>query len=197
MCLLLKKKRNRFSTFLATSYLKSVEKSRNKWGQTFSGLALQHGLKYTDCNSRRVLFCFVSLFLDLIRIYPPIIATNLTKQMKNLTGETQPCLPDLSGRPKTSTMRGLIVLPALPCISNILRKHFNSLHPSNRRHDVFKQPPFVAYRSSPNLRYLLVKAQLTVISNNHFSSGFFRYRQLKLCHLSIHRLTSYTFLFYE
>ena len=117
--------------------------------------------------------------------------------MKNLTGETQPCLPDLSGRPKTSTMCGLIVLPALPCISNILRKHFNSLHSSNRRHDVFKQPPFVAYRSSPNLRYLLVKAQLTVISNNHFSPGFFRYRQLKLCHLSVHGLTSYTFLFYE
>ena len=101
--------------------------------------------------------------------------------MKNLTGETQPCLPDLSGRPKTSTMRGLIVLPALPCISNILRKHFNSLHPSNSRHDVFKQPPFVAYRSSPNLRYLLVKAQLTVISNNHFSPGFFCCGQLKLC----------------
>ena len=114
--------------------------------------------------------------------------------MKNLTGETQPCLPHLSGRPKTSTMRGLIVLPGLPCISNILRKHFNSLHPSTSRHDVFKQPPFVAYRSSPNLRYLLVKAQLTVISNNHFSPGFFRYRQLKLCHLSIHRLT---ILFYS
>ena len=85
MCLLLKNQ-NRFSTFLATSYLKSTEKSRNKWGQTFSGLVLQHRLKYMDCNSRRVLFCFV-LFLDLVRIYPPIIATNLTKQMKNLTGE--------------------------------------------------------------------------------------------------------------
>ena len=35
--------------------------------------------------------------------------------------------------------------PALPRISNILRKHFNILHSSNRCKDVFnKQPPFVA-----------------------------------------------------
>ena len=95
--------------------------------------------------------------------------------------------------PKTSTMRGLIALPALPCISNILCKHFNILRSSNRSKDVFKQPPFVAYRSSPNLRDLLVKAKLTVIFNNHFSPGFFHWGQLKLCHLSIHGLTSYTF----
>ena len=78
-------------------------------------------------------------------------------------------------------MRGLIALQALPCISNILRKHFNILRSSNRTNDVFKQPPFVAYRSSPNLRDLLVKAQLTVISNNHFPQGFFYCGQLKLC----------------
>ena len=49
---------------------------------------------------------------------------------------------------------------ALPRISNIPRKHFNTLHSSNRCKDIFKQPPFVAYRRSPNLRYILVKAQL-------------------------------------
>ena len=37
-------------------------------------------------------------------------------------------------------------------ISNILRKHFNILHSSNRCKAVFKQPPFVAYRRSSNLR---------------------------------------------
>ena len=52
---------------------------------------------------------------------------------------------------------------ALPGISNILRKHFNILHPSHHCKDVFKQPPFVAYRRNPNLRDLLVKAQLPVI----------------------------------
>ena len=57
---------------------------------------------------------------------------------------------------------------ALPRISNILPKQFNILHSSNRCKDVFKQPPFVAYRRSSNLRDLLVKAQLPVISNNHF-----------------------------
>ena len=44
--------------------------------------------------------------------------------------------------------------PALPRISNILRKHFNILHSSNRRKDVLKQTPFVAYRRSSNLRDL-------------------------------------------
>ena len=36
--------------------------------------------------------------------------------------------------------------PALPRISNILSKHFNILLSSNRCKDVFKQPPFFAYR---------------------------------------------------
>ena len=63
---------------------------------------------------------------------------------------------------------------APPRISNILRKHFNILRSSNRCKDVFKQPPFVAYRRSSNLRDLLVKAQLPVISNNHFPPGSFR-----------------------
>ena len=66
--------------------------------------------------------------------------------------------------------------PALPRISNILRKHFNILHSSNRCKDVFKQPPFVAYRRSPNLRDILVKAQLPVISNNHFPPSFAKSR---------------------
>ena len=77
--------------------------------------------------------------------------------------------------------------PALPRISNILRKHFNILHSSNRCKDVFKQTPFVAYRRSPNLRDILVKVQLPVISTNHFPLGSFRCGK-KLGHLSIHDL---------
>ena len=66
-------------------------------------------------------------------------------------------------------VRCLCQLPCVTCnralsgISNISRKHFNILHPSHHCKDVFKQPPFVAYRRSPNLRDLLVKAQLPVI----------------------------------
>ena len=84
--------------------------------------------------------------------------------------------------------------PALPRISNILRKHFNILHSSNRCKDVFKQPPFVAYRRSSNLRDLLVKAQLPVISNNHFPPGSFRCGQnCATCPYITNGLTRYTF----
>ena len=84
--------------------------------------------------------------------------------------------------------------PALPRISNILRKHFNILHSSNRCKDFFKQPPFVAYRRSPNLRDILVKAQLPVICNNHFPPGCFRCGQnCATCPYITNGLTRYTF----
>ena len=87
--------------------------------------------------------------------------------------------------------------PALPRISNILRKHFNILHSSNRCTDVFKQPPFVVYRRSSNLRDLLVKAQLPVISTNHFPPGSFRCGQnCATCPYITNGLTSYTYTFY-
>ena len=58
----------------------------------------------------------------------------------------------------------------------------------------FKQPPFVAYRRSPNLRDILVKAQLPVISNNHFPQGCFRCEQnCVTCPYITNGLTSYTF----
>ena len=79
-------------------------------------------------------------------------------------------------------------------ISNILRKHFNILHSSNRCTDVFKQPPFVVYRRSSNLRDLLVKAQQPAISTNHFPPGFFRGGQnCATCPYITNGLTSYTF----
>ena len=77
---------------------------------------------------------------------------------------------------------------ALPRISNILRKHFNIFF------NVFKQPPFVAYRLSPNLRDILVKAQLPVISNNHFPPGsFHRGQNCATCPYITNGLTRYTF----
>ena len=84
--------------------------------------------------------------------------------------------------------------PALPHISNILLKHFNILHSSNHCKDVFTQPPFVAYRRGPNLHDILVKAQLTVISNDHFPPGYFRCGQnCATCPYITHDLTRYTF----
>ena len=103
----------------------------------------------------------------------------------------------LQTKPKTSNDVVPFVVtynPALPRISNILRKHFNILHSSNRCKDVFKQPPFVAYRRSPNLRDILVKAQLPVISNNHFPPGSFRCGQnCATCPYITNGLTRYTF----
>ena len=58
----------------------------------------------------------------------------------------------------------------------------------------FKQLPFVAHRRSPNLRDLLVKAQLPVISNTHFPLSFFSCGQnYTTCPYITNGLTSYTF----
>ena len=87
-----------------------------------------------------------------------------------------------------------LLSPALPRICNILHKHFNILHSSYRCKDVFKQPPFVAYRHSPNLGELLVKAQLPVISNNYFLPDSSRWEQnCGTCLYITIGLTRYTF----
>ena len=87
-----------------------------------------------------------------------------------------------------------LLSPALPRICNILHKHFNILHSSYRCKDVFKQLPFVAYRHSPNLRELLVKAQLPVISNNYFPPDSSRWGQnCGTCLYITIGLTRYTF----
>ena len=71
--------------------------------------------------------------------------------------------------------------PALPRISNILRKHFNTLHSPNSCKDDFKQLHSVAYKRSPNLRDLLVKPQLPVD------------KMVPLVHTLPNGLRSYTF----
>ena len=107
------------------------------------------------------------------------------------------CTNALQTKPKASNDVVPFVVtynPALPRISNILRKHFNILHSSNRWKDVFKQPLFVAYRPSPNLRDILVKAQLPVISSNHFPPGSFRCGQnCATCPYITNGLRRYTF----
>ena len=67
--------------------------------------------------------------------------------------------------------------PALPNIYKVLRKKQPSLHSTERLHEIFKETPVVAYRRSPNLRDLLVRATLQnpaiAIQSNH-SFGTFR-----------------------
>ncbi|XP_078374508.1 uncharacterized protein LOC144658057 [Oculina patagonica] len=48
--------------------------------------------------------------------------------------------------------------PALPNINKILRKKQPILHSTERLHEIYKEPPVVAYRRSPNLRDQLVRA---------------------------------------
>ena len=95
--------------------------------------------------------CLCSLNLSLNSFYAALRAVNISRTNA------------LQTKPKDSNDVVPFVVTyntALPRISNIPRKHFNTLHSSNRCKDVFKQPPFVAYRRSLNLRDILVKAQL-------------------------------------
>ena len=50
--------------------------------------------------------------------------------------------------------------PALPNIQEILHKKQPILHSTNHLQKIFKDVPFMAYRRSPNLRDLLVRARL-------------------------------------
>ena len=56
--------------------------------------------------------------------------------------------------------------PALPHISNIIKKHCNLLRSSDRCKNVFQHLPVVAFRRSPNLRDLLVTAKIASNSSN-------------------------------
>ena len=49
--------------------------------------------------------------------------------------------------------------PALPNIHKVLRQKQPILYSTERLHEIFKETPVVAYRRSPNLRDLFVRAK--------------------------------------
>ena len=89
--------------------------------------------------------------------------------------------------------------PALPNIHKVLRQKQPILHSTERLHEIFKETPVVAYRRSPNLPGLLVRAKLknpsTASQPNH-SFGTFRCNSKHGCltcpHIDNER-TNYTF----
>jgi len=56
--------------------------------------------------------------------------------------------------------------PALPNIREILHKKQPILDSTERLHNIFSETPVVAFRRSPNLRDLLVRAKLKTPENN-------------------------------
>ena len=88
--------------------------------------------------------------------------------------------------------------PALPNIHKVLRQKQPILHSTERLHEMFKETPVVAYRRSPNLRDLLVRAKLnpsTATQPNH-SFGAFRLNSKHGCLTCLHidnERTNYTF----
>ena len=102
-------------------------------------------------------------------------------------------------RRKTSNRTPFILTynPSLPSISSIIQKHFNLLQSSNRCKNTFKEPPVVAYRRSPNLRDLLIRAQLPSnrTNSNYSTPGSFRCGcpNCLTCPYISEGLTQYTF----
>ena len=76
-------------------------------------------------------------------------------------------------------------------------KTINLLQSSSRCKNTFKEPPVVTYRRCPNLRNLLIKAQLPPNQNNSHSStpGSFRCGrpQCLTCPYILDGLKQYTF----
>jgi hypothetical protein len=87
--------------------------------------------------------------------------------------------------------------PVLPNITNILRKHFNTLQSSNRCKTIFSSSPLVSFRRSSTLRDILVRAQLPNNTSNQSSSlqpGSFRCgSNCATCPYISNGLTKYTF----
>ena len=89
--------------------------------------------------------------------------------------------------------------PTLANIHKVLRQKQPILKSTERMHEIFKETPVVAYRRSPNLRDLLLRAKLNNPANtaqpNH-SPGTFRYNSKHgclTCPLIDDGRTSYTF----
>ena len=87
--------------------------------------------------------------------------------------------------------------PALPHISNIIKKHYNLLLSSDRYKKAFPHLPVVAFRRSNNLRDLLVTAKLPSKSTNphpQLPSGSFRCgKNCATCPYISDGLTNFTF----
>ena len=83
--------------------------------------------------------------------------------------------------------------PALPNIHKILHRKQPILHSSERLSEIFKETPVVAYRRSPNLRDLLIRAKLKTPNT---TPGTFRCESKHGCltcpHID-HGRTTYTF----
>ena len=87
--------------------------------------------------------------------------------------------------------------PALPNIHKILHGKQPIFHSSERLSEIFKETPVVAYRRSPNLRVLLVRAKLkTPNTTLNTTPGTFRCESKHGCltcpHID-HGRTTYTF----
>ena len=78
--------------------------------------------------------------------------------------------------------------PALPNIHKILHRKQPILHSSERLSEIFKETPVVAYRRSPNLRDLLVRAKLKTQHDTKYNPWYISLRiQTWLSDLPTHR----------
>ena len=113
----------------------------------------------------------------------------------------------LQTKPKTDNSNRIPFIvtynPSLPSISSIFKKHLSLLHSSDHCKAVFPHPPIVAFRRSPNLRDLLVKARLPPPPTNNISAtptvpsllpGAFRCgKDCLTCRYIAHGTNKYTF----
>ena len=86
--------------------------------------------------------------------------------------------------------------PALPNIDKVPLQKQTILHSTDRLHEIFKETPVVAYRRSPNLRDLLVRANPANATQPNHSFGTFRYNSKHgylTCPQIDNERTNYTF----
>ncbi|KAL9972658.1 hypothetical protein ACROYT_G019009 [Oculina patagonica] len=104
---------------------------------------------------------FVSYHLNpLVQMLPSYIknTTDLLNKLNDI--DTLPSSTILVTLDVSSLYTNIPTNEALPNINKILRKKQPILHSTERLHEIYKEPPVVAYRRSPNLRDQVVRAKL-------------------------------------
>ena len=105
-------------------------------------------------------FCFPDQDHFIRRKYKSSAISTAINQVRNIPRDRLISYQDKKPNPSGRTPFVITYHPSLPSISSIINKHWHILTSNQSTRETFTTPPFVAYRQPPNLKKMIVKANL-------------------------------------